>query len=940
MASTRPRLSAPIVEHRQDGFGVAHARPRLSWRFAQPEDGSSADGQDWVQYTYELEIKHGGGPPATFCVDNSQSVLVPWPAAAAPLASRDTAAVRVRAYGRNPLVWPQPDRARDVTEWSGWTAIEATLLAREDWTAGFIASPTALQQPNSPLRPVRFRKVFASETTDAVVKARLYVTCYGAYRAFLNGQRIGDHVLAPGWTSFHHRLVFHTYDVTDLLAVPGSDNLLSAEVAEGWYAGRLGVRGGKRYIWGDTVALLAQLEVTYASGAVHTVRTDDSWQSSASATLTAEIYHGEVYDMRLEDEAWTSRAAEPQAAGLPSWTGVKTLPFTTAVLVAPDSPPIRVVEEVAPVKVFTSPAGKTLIDFGQNLVGVLRVKNLALAAGTNVTLYHGEVVDKDGELARTPLRQAECRDVIIGSGAPLAEWQPSYTFHGFRFVQVDGLGDALPQPAQFTACVLHSDMTRRGWFECSDPMLNRLHENTVWGVRGNMLCVPTDCPQRDERLGWTGDLQIITPSMAFVYDCTSTVASWLQDVAAEQLAKDNGIPGSAVPDVLPDTWASTPQAVWHDVVVLTPWDLYCTTGDAGVMAAQYESMRAWIDKGVRRGPDGLWDPDLWQLGDWLDPAAPYDDPGRGLTEGVFVADSYLVRATTLLARASAVLGHTAEAAAYAADAARLKATWQHKYVTPAGHITNHTQTALALALQFDLAPGDARGAVSAALARLVQRDCFRVTTGLVGTSLIAPALTAAGHSPLAYRMLAERQCPSFLYPLTMGATTVWERWNSMLPYGSVNTDPMTSFNHYALGSIARWLHNTVAGLSSADGWRTVDVRPVPGGELTHASARFDGPFGLVSASWMLVPAGNGHQDTAFELALTVPPNSKARVVLPGATVAESGPRTVGSGKHTFRCRYEAAPWPPRSFLPFFRPEGFTWKMLLSSAAPTQPSKAV
>ncbi|KAI9744892.1 MAG: hypothetical protein M1818_001817 [Claussenomyces sp. TS43310] len=882
-----PQPSAPTFEHHPDGFGIGYARPRLSWRFSPPNVAEIADDR-WQQSGYELEVKKWEEiEPSVYRVESNESVLVPWPCK--DLKSRGMASVRVRSYFQN-----EEDEWCNSTPtvWSDWAHVEAGLLAKEDWTANCIASSQKLEPAGEPLRPVRFRRCFPLLQIENVLKARLYVTSLGVYEAYVNGKRVGNHVMSPGWTSYNHRLNYQTFDVTSFLL---DKNVLAMEVSEGWYAGRLSFGGGQRYVYGDALAAVAQLEITLKTGDVVTLNTDDAWKCHASARLTSEIYDGEVYDMREEQYGWNAPGFDQS-----SWVEVKSLPLPETNLIASDAPPVRITEEITPVEIITSKNGNSIIDFGQNLVGVISVRELHLPSSSTLSFSHAEVLE-NGELAIRPLRAARCIDTVIFSDHKIHNWCPKFTFHGFRYVQVNGW-PRTPKREDFVALVLHSDLQRRGWFSCSDPLVNKLHENVVWSMRGNFLSIPTDCPQRDERLGWTGDAQVFCPSATFLYDTMGMFSGWLEDVSAEQLSKGNGIPGLVVPDILPAHWQQVGQAVWHDVVVLTPWDLYCFSGDIELLRRQHKSMKAWIDQGIGRGPDGLWHPDIWQLGDWLDPTAPAEDPGNGKTDGILVADLYLVHVTYIFSMICAAIGHADEASRYASDVVKLKSAFQHKYITPLGLLVNNTQTAVSLALHFQLYPHDAQIATAAtSLARLVRSCKFRISTGFAGTPIICHALTATGQTQLAYRMLLEKHCPSWLYPVTMGATTIWERWDSLLPDGSVNPGEMTSFNHYALGSIAGWLHATVGGISSSDGWRTVKVSPIPGGTIAHAEVKFEGPYGTVKSGWRV-------KENQFLLSITIPPNSKALLTMPGE---QKELIRVGPGQHSFSCPYRAEDWPPR-----------------------------
>ncbi|OBT72099.1 hypothetical protein VF21_09173 [Pseudogymnoascus sp. 05NY08] len=874
----QPLISSPEFEHHPDGLGVGHSRPRISWHFSHPK-GNAA--HNWVQSAYDTDIRMDNlAESKIWHVESSNSVLVPWPAA--DLSSRSVAAVRIRSYNQDGI----------ATEWSPWSTVEAALFRKEDWAARPITSAQRILTKKGGLRPIRFRKQFSVAVEDKIVKARLYITALGVYEAYLNGMRIGDHILAPGWTSYLHRLNYQIFDVTAQILT--GENVLAVEVAEGWYAGRLGWGGGKRFIYGDDLGVLAQLEITSNTGHVMFVKSDKTWQSLPSAITCSEFYDGEVYDNREETVDWNTLSYDTG-----SCMGVKELSFPSAKLVSPDAPPVRVTQKIEPINIITSPAGKTIIDFGQNLAGVVQIRSLQASQGHQISLVHVEVLE-DGEISTRPLRDAECTDIVICSSETLNFWKPRFTFHGFRYVEVNNW-PGVPTKDDFSALVIHSDMQRRGWFSCSNPLVNKLHENTVWGMRGNFVSIPSDCPQRDERLGWTGDVQIFTPSANFLYNSVGMLAGWMEDVMAEQLARTDGVPGLVVPDVLPDLGPIRPHAVWNDVVILTPWDLYLYSSDTELLRRQYPSMKIYLDKAIPRDTDGLWDPNFWQLGDWLDPKAPLEEPGDGRTDGVLVADAYLVHITQTLSKVCDVIGLSAESESYRLDSLRLKAAFQHKYITPHGMLVNNTQTAVSLAVRFDLYPKDKLTVAGKGIARLVRDSKFRIATGFAGTPVICHSLTAMEHTNLAYRMLLEQHCPSWLYPVTMGATTIWERWDSILPDWKVNPGSMTSFNHYALGSVVDWLHGTVGGISSVDGWKTVIVKPIPGGDIFDAQVAFEGPYGRVSCRWSV----SSHN---FTMELVIPPNSTAIVKLP---YAGSQQTVVGSGNHEFSCHYIAEEWPPK-----------------------------
>jgi alpha-L-rhamnosidase len=833
-------IAGPVrFEHREGGLGIGTGTPRLSWQV-------TSDDPSWSATAYELELTTAAATTSVR-VESSDQVLVPWPFE--PLPARARATVRVRVAS-----------GPDWTAWSEPASVEVGLLASEDWAARFI-SPRILGGFDS-AAPILAR-TFALR--PGITSARLYATAHGVYVATLNGTRVGDEELAPGWTSYHHRLRYQTHDVASLLT--DGDNTLEVVLGNGWYRGRLGW-DGRRGLYGDRLALLAQLEVTYADGSVEHIATDEQWSARESEIVADDLYDGQRTDLR-----------GPERAGSDA---VEVLDEDLDRLVAADGPPVRVTQVVPAVSVHRSPSGRTIVDFGQNVVGWVRLRVRDATGGNEVTIRHAEVLE-DGELAVRPLRTAKAIDAYVLADAAEVVLEPSLTFHGFRYAEVNGVTDLRVDDVE--AAVVGSDLRRTGWFACSDPDLEQLHDNVVWGMRGNFLDVPTDCPQRDERLGWTGDIQIFSPTASFLFDTAGFLTSWLADLAADQY------PDGSVPFVIPDVLGTEVPAgaAWGDAATVVPWVLYQRFGDRGILARQFESMRGWVDKAASlAGEDHLWSGGF-QFGDWLDPAAPPDAPAAAKADPDVVATAHLARSAEIVGEAARILGHTAEAAHYAALSAATREAFAREYVTASGRVLSDAQTVYALALEWALLPdAAAREHAGRRLADLVRTSGFRIGTGFVGTPLMTDALSSAGEHDLAYRLLLEKGCPSWLYPVTMGATTVWERWDSMLPDGSVNPGQMTSFNHYALGAVADWMHRTVAGLvPSAPGYREITVRPVPGGGLTFASARHLTPYGEAAVAWR-------RNNDRFHLEVTVPVGASAVVHVP-----ERDPVVVGHGKHTW-----------------------------------------
>ncbi|CUS12370.1 unnamed protein product [Tuber aestivum] len=886
--------------------------PTLSWK-------TTPSKSDWHQRTYQIRLDRPDWQPTTYYVNSAASVAVTWPGA--DISSREIVKVKVAVRGAG--------EEEDI--WSEEVGVEGGLFERDDWSAVPICAVGEVDLSGR-VPATLLRKEFTLGDGGKLIKrARLYVTALGVYEVEINGKKVGDEEFAPGWTSYGHRIKYQTFDVAHLLRK--GQNVVGAYLGEGWYRGRIGFEGGRTAIYGKDTGLIFQLEITHEDGTVTRVVSDDSWEASTGAILYSEIYDGELYDARLEKPGWSS----PGYTGCGDWSAVRELPFPTADLVSPTGPPVRCTEIRAPVKVFTTPSGKSVVDFGQNLVGRLRIKPRG-SAGHKITFIHTEVLEKSGEVATRPLRAAQCTDhyIMKGGGGPEI-YEPKFTFHGFRYVQVDNwpAGSSLLEDVE--ARVLHTDMQRTGWFSCSNNLINRLHRNVVWGMRGNFLEIPTDCPQRDERLGWTGDIHVFSETASFLYDCSGMLQGWLQDLAFEQMDNDNRVPPLVVPDVIdPAKFPRLPQAIWQDVAIVLPWVLYTRFGDVNILYSQLTSMKSWLSSGIPRDPaTGLWSK-TFQFGDWLDPSAPGDAPQDGCTDPMLVANAFLIHVTDLLSQISTVLGDPDAATAYAASASALRQAFNHEYVTPAGRLSSDSQTAYVLALRFSILPTPAQvEGASKRLAEVVQKSKFRIATGFAGTPYILPTLTTTGNRQLAYRMLHERGCPSWLYPLQHDATTVWERWDGILPDGSINPAEMTSFNHYALGAVAEWMHASIGGIApAAPGWKKIWVAPVPGGEVSWAEVRFLSVYGEVYVRWEI-------KDARFRLEVRIPGNTSAGIVFPrgargeevliveenagseleeeeGEDVEEAGDRDagekvleVGSGIHVFdRPWKEDTDWPP------------------------------
>ncbi|TFD61282.1 alpha-L-rhamnosidase [Cryobacterium sp. Hh7] len=858
-AAARP--SAPRFEHHRKSIGIGEASPRLSWKTV------AAPG--WTQSAYEIEITRDRAAESTGRIESAEQLLVAWPVE--PLASREQASVRVRLW----------NAAGEPTAWSASAVVEAGLLAPGDWSAEAIGADWAEPEDKDLRRPPLVRHEFNLD--KPIAKARLYASAHGVYELELNGERVGVDALNPGWTVYDARLRYHTYDVTAL--VMEGANAIGGWLGDGWYRGRLGFshHGPNHDCYGSDLSLIAQLEVEFEDGTTATVATDGAWKAGVGPIVKSGLYDGETYDARDEQDGWSSAGFDESR-----WTAAAVHPANHASLIAPEGPPVRCTDDIVPVELLRTPSGRTVLDFGQNFAGRVRI-DVEGERGTTVTIRTAEVVE-DGEIYTRTLRGAKSTDVYTLRGDGREVWEPRFTIHGFRYADVEGWPGNIETDVaagRIVGRVYHSDMERTGWFDSSNPLVNRLHENVLWSMRSNFVDVPTDCPQRDERLGWTGDIQVFAPTASFLFDASGFLSSWLKDLAVEQ--KRAGTVPWYVP-VIPGgpMWTPIrPGAVWGDVAVLCPWTLYERFGDDGVLAEQYESAKAWVDQvNSLAGPDHLWN-EGFQLGDWLDPAAPPDDPADARTDKYLVATAYFAWSTARLADTAEVIGKADDARHYRELAGAVRDAFVKEYWLPeASRLTSDAQTAYALAIQFKLLDRQDALAAGERMAELVAEDHNRIATGFAGVNLVSDALSSTGQSDAAYDLLLERECPSWLYMVDQGATTIWERWDSRMPDGNVNPGRMTSFNHYALGSVADWMHRVVAGIEpTSPGYRTIRFAPRPGGDFTSASAAHETPYGRASIAWTL-------DGETLSVTVDVPTGTTAVVDVPGLKVY-----TVESGRH-------------------------------------------
>jgi alpha-L-rhamnosidase len=852
IAAAPPSVTNLRTEYKVNPIGIDIRQPRLSWQLASSE-------RNVVQAAYQIQVAEDDAFKSVLWdsgrVPEDRSIHVPY---AGP------ALLSGKRYHWRVRVW---DAAGQGSDWSAPAFWEMGLLSPGDWKAKWITpdwdEDTTKSQPSPMLRGV-FR------IGKPVRSARAYATSLGLYELHLNGARVGDQLFTPGWTSYRKRLQYQTYDITAQLRQ--GENVIGVILGDGWYRGYLGWRD-RRNTYGERLAALVQLQITFTDGSTQTVSTDESWRASTGPILSSDIYMGETYDARLEKKGWSAPGYD--ASG---WRGVRILDHSKEILIAPEGPPVRRIEEIRPVKILRTPAGDTVVDMGQNMVGWVRLK-VRGPAGATVTLRHAEVLDKVGNFYTANLRGARqtVRYTLRGDGEEVFE--PHFSFQGFRYVAVDGFPGELSLEA-LTGIVIHSDMRVTGRFETSNPLLNQLQHNIVWGQKGNFLDVPTDCPQRDERLGWTGDAQVFSRTAAFNMDVASFFTKWLADLAADQN------PDGKVPHVIPDVLGGAASAAWADAATIVPWNMYTVYGDTRLLERQYPSMKAWVEY-MRRtaGSSYLWNTGQ-HFGDWLAFATTRSDYPGATTGKDLIATAFYAHSTELLARTAAILGREEDARFYGTLADRVRQAFVREFVTPNGRIGENTQTAYALALQFELIPESMR---LEAVRRLVADIDLHghLTTGFVGASYLTHVLTRYGRLDVAYRLLNREAYPSWLYPVKQGATTIWERWDGIRPDGTFQDPGMNSFNHYAYGAIGDWMYRVVAGLDAAPdgpGYKHILIHPRPGGGLSSARATLETMYGTAASGWRL-------KDGRFELDALVPPNARATIRIPNATlerVSESG----------------------------------------------------
>lgn len=807
------------IEYRENPIGIDVKKPRFSWIL-------ESDGQNVCQERCRIIVKDGETE-----VWDSQDMLT----------------------GQSVLVEYGGEELKPVTEYTVLVSVsddkgeaasckgsfETGLLSIENYHGEWIT-----HAPTQKDVPAVFFKNF--KLKEKVKKARIYASALGIYELSLNGEKVGNQFFAPGWTSYHHRIQYQAYDITSYLK---NENRLEITVANGWYKGILGFITGVNH-YGDTAAAIAYIRITYDNGVTEIIGTDGSWKCTTGQTRFAEFYMGEIIDRTI--------GKQPEEE-------VRLYDYPKSVLTAQESEAVTVTERLQPVKTIITPKGETVLDFGQNMAGVISCR-LCQKKGTSVKIRHAEVLDKEGNFYTDNLREAKSEDVFICSGEE-ETFMPRFTFHGFRYICIEGLEEPW-EPEDFTACVLHTDMEPTGSFECSHKEVTRLQKNIEWGQRSNFLDIPTDCPQRDERLGWTGDAQVFAGTASYNYNTALFFAKWLRDLKAEQ-TKEYGVP-HIIPNILGNKEGATG---WGDAATVIPWTMYLVYGDKRILEEQYESMKDWVEYiRSKAGDSNLWQQGF-QYGDWV---ALDKEEGTdvGATDVYLIATAYYAYSTEILVNAAKVLGFMEDAKEYEELHSRIVKSFRDEYITKTGRLVSETQTGCVLALHFGLAEETCRPRILKSLLQNLARHKNHLVTGFLGTPYLCHVLSENEAHEIAGKLLLQEDYPSWLYEVKMGATTIWERWNSLMPDGSIDESGMNSFNHYAYGAIGDWMYQRIAGIRLLEpGYKKSRIAPEFIRGITWAKGSLETVYGTLSCAWSC-------ENKKIKVDIVIPANTTATIKLP------------------------------------------------------------
>ncbi len=867
-AKSKVNVNELRTEYKVNPIGLETLRPRLFWKLA-------SQNTNVLQSAYQIKAA------STISELKSEKDLL-WNSDKVNSDKSIQVAYKGKALSSGQKVYWQVriwDNKGNVSGWSEVASFEMGLLNISDWKASWI-EPDINEDETKPYPSPLLRKEIA--LNKEVKLARIYATCHGLYQINLNGKKVGDEFFTPGWTSYHSNLQYQVYDVTSQLQK--GENAIGVILGDGWYRGPLVWQGNKN-LYGKKSGLLFQMEVTFTDGSKETIVSDNSWKASTGAILKSEIYDGELYEARLEEEGWDKPSFDDS-----KWNNCIEKEYDNSILTASVGVPVRITQELKPIQKIITPKGELVFDFGQNMVGWVNFK-LQGEKGSKITIQHAEVLDQEGNFYIDNLRVAQQKDQYIFKGKGVEEFQPHFTFHGFRYIKIsDYKGEVTLN--DITGKVIHSDMDPIGDFECSDTLVNRLQKNIQWGLRGNFLDVPTDCPQRDERLGWTGDAQVFASTACFNMNAAPFYTKWMKDFIVDQKA-DGSVPW-VVPNVVENGggtgWSDGFGATgWADAAVIIPWTVYQSYGDTRILENQYESMKAWEEYMIKHSGDRYIFDYGFHFGDWLAFAEymsyKYNAPDYGFagahTDKDLIATAYYYYTTGLMQKIATILGKDEDAKRYESIRPKIKGAFKKEYVTATGRLSSNTQTAYILALSFGIMPDEFKETAAQRLADNIN-ELGHLTTGFLGTPLICQALSDNGYPDIAYMLLFNKRYPSWLYPVTMGATTIWERWDGIKPDGSFQDVGMNSFNHYAYGAVGNWLYTQVAGIQidpENPGYKHVVIKPQLSEELTYAKAQVESLYGEISSHWQT------QEDGALMMNVTIPSNTTASVYVPTSDVS-------------------------------------------------------
>ena len=823
------------TEYRENPIGLTEKAPRFSWKI-------ESDEKDTVQTSYEIKVTDENGKLVWDSGKkiSDQSVLISYEGEA--LADETFYTVEVTVA----------DNHGNVESKEG--SFETGIFDQTEFKAQMITSDFSEEETACPV----FGKTFA--LSKKVKKARLYATAHGVYEVTLNGKTVGDYRMAPGWTSYHNRLQYQIYDVTEQLA---AENEIAIAVGNGWYKGILGFYCLSNQ-YGTRAGAFAELHVEYEDGSKDVIATDETWSVKTGEIRYSEIYMGETID---------TDAPEITEGN------VVVKDFDKAVLTAQENEPVRITEKIVGKELIVTPKGEKLVDFGQIVTGVVEV-HVKGEKGQKIVIRHAEVLDKDGNFYPETLRQAKSIDTFICNGEEQI-FRPHFTFHGFRYICVEGMEEFTAD--QFVACVTHSDMEKTGDFTCSNQKVNQLQSNITWSQRDNFLDIPTDCPQRDERLGWTGDAQVFSWTAAFNRNTALFYTKWMRDVAAESSLE------KGVPHVVPDILESYSSSAWSDVAVIVPWVVYQIYGDKGILEENWKCMHEWVDY-IKNNceENGLWQSGF-QYGDWLALDKEESADRTGATDKYMIANAYYLYVTELVKKTAEVLGKDEEAKKYAELYETTLDAFRREYYTETGRIVSETQTGAIISLYFNLAREKDRKRILNTLLTNIGNHKNHLATGFVGTPYICHTLSENGAHEMAATLFMKEDYPSWLYAVNMGATTIWERWNSIKPDGTFDESGMNSLNHYAYGSVGDWMYRKVAGLSQLEpGYKRFQVKPMFVKGIEEWGTEFESVYGKIVANTSC-KAGKIH------VHVEVPANTTAVIVLPEKEEVHE----VGSGVYDY-----------------------------------------